>query len=777
MRGPLPCAPRLPPKISNRPLSLAVSRTLLGVSANGLEPAIRSCFLSVLDHRVLVYKREKGFDAFDPQMAVLVQEQVSAESAGVGFSLNPNNNDYDEAVIDANWGLGESVVAGLASPDHYVVDKHTGEVLECQLGAKQISIWPGENGSAGAGTTIKQAHRSSERVLCDDQLEQITRVLSEIEQLFAQPVDIEWAWASGRLFLLQTRLITTWVPLPEEMLTEPGERRRLYADAALSKGLTMNEPISNLGLSWLEEMLYSSLLESLIGIDDFTPGGGLVFASGNRFYMNLSNLFRLGMSPRMMSRSTAANDALMAEIMAGIDVQRYRAEKRPEWLRLTALLRIPKLLWTLRRFLWNTFRAFVTPERFRRDCQREVDGLEGPFFEGLDYELPLDEFARTNTNRVWTTMFDIAMPALMAGLVSPDFLIPRRDKQARGLAEKLRRGLPGNVVVEQGMALYRLAQQLGPEEFEEVDELAKRIGDRNMPGAFQRTWDEFVRLYGCRGPMEMDVASPRYGDDPRLALRQMASLNGDGGFDPEEAHLLAVEERQLAYRQLIRRLSWPRRLLLRRLYRLIELFGGIRDTPKYHSVMLTHAIRIRALQEGERLVSEARLDCADQVFDLTFSDLAGAAQNPELDLRHRRDERTQFASRLAGRVAHFPQVIDSRGRILRPPPRPANPDELLGMAVSPGMVSGPVKVLHDPRSGVIEPGDVLVAYTTDPGWTPLFINAAAVVLEVGGTLQHGAVIAREFGKPCVVGIDRVVTRLEDGQQVEVDGSAGAVRIL
>ena len=194
-------------------------------------------------------------------------------------------------------------------------------------------------------------------------------------------------------------------------------------------------------------------------------------------------------------------------------------------------------------------------------------------------------------------------------------------------------------------------------------------------------------------------------------------------------------------------------------------------------MLLTYAIRKRALTEGTRLVTEGRLDAAEDVFDLTFRDLETAARDPALDLRGRRAERTRFARQLAAQVTEFPQVIDSRGRILRPLPREGRPGELVGMAVSPGAVTGPVKVLRNPRDKPVEQGDVLVAYTTDPGWTPLFVNAAAVVLEVGGVLQHGAVIAREYGKPCVAGVDRVVSQLRDGQMVEVDGTAGVIRLV
>ena len=276
----------------------------------------------------------------------------------------------------------------------------------------------------------------------------------------------------------------------------------------------------------------------------------------------------------------------------------------------------------------------------------------------------------------------------------------------------------------------------------------------------------------------MDVASPRYGDDPILALRQMSFMAiNDVRFDPDVAHQRNVEERRSAYEQLLRRSGWLRRVLLRRVHRLKELFGGTRDTPKHHAVLLTYAIRKRALIEGRRLVSEARLDAAEDVFDLTLGDLEAADLDPALGLRRLRVERTSFAKQLAAQVTEFPQVIDSRGRILRPPPRQGKPGELVGMAASPGTVTGPVKVLRNPCDKTVEKGDVLVAYTTDPGWTPLFVNAAAVVLEIGGVLQHGAVIAREYGKPCVAGVDRVVSKLRDGQRVEVDGTAGVIRLL
>ncbi|MEE9280981.1 MAG: PEP-utilizing enzyme, partial [Myxococcota bacterium] len=345
-------------------------------------------------------------------------------------------------------------------------------------------------------------------------------------------------------------------------------------------------------------------------------------------------------------------------------------------------------------------------------------------------------------------------------------------------ADKLKRGFTGNVVVEMGIALFRLAKLLDRSELDDQTRLAERIQNREMSAEFLEAWDAFLEKFGCRGPLEMDLASPRYADDPSLAVRQMSFMTiDDAGFDPEAAHDRQIEERRQAYEELMRSAGWLRRRRLRRAYRIIDLLAGTRDDPKYHMILLNHAVRKRVLIEGRRLVGDGRLDAPEHVFDLTFRELEMADHDPSLDLRQLREERTRFPNLLKAHVREFPLLIDSRGRILRPPPREETPGELSGLAVSPGVVTGPVKVLHDPHHKRVEKGDILVAYTTDPGWTPLFVNAAAVLLEVGGILQHGAVIAREYGKPCVAGIDRLMTKLHDGQRVEVDGTAGVIRLL
>lgn len=748
--------------------------TRLGVRPEDLEDAVRDCFASSLDVRVFTYKAARGVDVWSPRFAVVVQRQIDSEVAGVGFSINPATNDYDEAAIAANWGLGSSVVDGRVSPDSFVVNKVDRELVEETRGDKRISVRIDPAG----GTLEREDARAAERTLTDGQLHELTDVICRIEALFEQPVDIEWAYADGRLHLLQARPITTHVPLPSGMVTKPGERRQLYGDAALSKGLTSNAPISALGLDNMESLV-TAVLESWVGPlqTHVSPKDALFFFSGVRMYMNYSNMLWLA-SPATLARSATATDALMAEIVTGIDAKRYRADSRPPWVSVRLLWLVPRALWRLRRFFWNLLQTVLFPEHAHRTYQRKLAAFQGELRAHLDDGLSLDEFRRTYETRLAREIFDVAMPALIAGAIPPGPVVRAQDADGQALANTLTMGATGNVVVEMGLALYRLATLLDRSDFEDLDRLAERIHNRQLPAAFLTAWDDFLSTFGWRGPMEMDVASPRYADDPRLALRQMSFMAvDDERFDPRMAHQRQIDARRRAYEQLLRKLGPVRRVVLRRVYRLIDLFAGSRDSPKHLLVLFNYAVRKRALAEGRRLTREGRLDAAERVFDLTFEELRAASGDATLDLRALSEERMHFRKALEARVRAFPPVIDSRGRILRPPPRDHVPGVLSGMPVSPGIVTGPVKVLHSPHEKRVEKGDVLVAYTTDPGWTPLFVNAAAIVLEVGGALQHGAVVAREYGKPCVVGIDRVVERLHDGERVEVNGTMGTVRRL
>jgi phosphoenolpyruvate synthase/pyruvate phosphate dikinase len=220
--------------------------TTLGVTLENLETAIRHSFASSFDERVILYKRAHGFPTDRSRIAVIVQQQVDADSAGVAFSLNPLNNCYDEAVINANYGLGESVVAGEVDPDVFVVDKLSHEILDVQIGRKEVAIAL----QPGGGTTRSSRTPGGDTCITPAQVLEITDLLERVEDYYHKPVDIEWAISREKLYLLQSRPITAYLPLPEEMITAPGEPKRLYADSTLIEQ-GVQEPLSVLGTDFL----------------------------------------------------------------------------------------------------------------------------------------------------------------------------------------------------------------------------------------------------------------------------------------------------------------------------------------------------------------------------------------------------------------------------------------------------------------------------------------------------------------------------------------------
>lgn len=732
--------------------------TELGITEATLADAVRACFASALDIRVMAYKAQHGLDPRSPRIAVVVQRQIDAEVAGVAFSVNPATNDYDECAIDAAPGLGESVVSGAVTPDHFVVDTAR-DVVTATPASQSHALRLGPDG----GTVRVAVDQPDQLCLDEARAREIAALTRRVEALFALPVDIEWAVADDALILLQARPITAWVPLPDSMKTAPGERRRLYMDIGLSGGLTINAPISPLGESWFERfglhLIHLYLGELPWDLDDDER---LVFLDGGRMYEDLSNVMWL-MSPALLGRSQESLDTLVADILRAVDAQRYRKQGRPKWLSPWWLVAYPRAVWRVRRMLgrvlWSLLRPEAAKARFDEDVARYRQQMR-------DLEpAPPEVLVERHVPGVIRHVIEVTMPGLAVSMLGSALIAIALPRRLAAEADALARGYEGNEVVEMGQALHGLNAHLGELSPEEAGAALK---SGTAPDALQQAWQHFVDHYGWRGPREMDLSSPRYADDPAMALRQVAHSEG---FDPAAAIGRSRQGRLEAYERVCTEVGPLRRALVRWGYRLGECFGGARDTPKHDYLMLFAALRRSVWAHAEALVQAGRLDEADQVAGLRFEDL----DRQEVDLRALAEERSRFWNLSKRVVKGYPAVIDSRGRIQRPAPREEAPGELRGMAVSTGVVRGPVRVLHRPEDGPLVPGEVLVAHTTDPGWTPLFVNAGAVVLEVGGVLQHGAVVAREYGKPCVSGILDATARLKDGELVEVDGTAGVVR--
>lgn len=729
----------------------------LNVTSADSAAAVRDCFAACFDARLLVYKTSRGLDPA-PSFAAIVQRQVASDVSGVAFSLNPNNNDFDEVVVNATRGLGDKLVAGEVDPDQWVVDKVNGRTVESRVGAR-----PGEPDATAC--------------LDDAQLGAVIHAVSAVESLFGFPVDVEWAFEGPRLYLLQARPITTFIPLPEDIQTAPGEQRLLYMDPSLGEGITMSGAITPLSVD-----LFAKLFEWLGGYV-FGPSlldpdlkRGIVGAAGARLYGNVSHLM-LFRDLRKVAPEKRFVDTTLAELFATADLEPYRAKPPPNLARRRMIPAVVKAMVRLGPFVVSLARAILRRDAFLAGYRDDLAAFEAELAT-TDTDIPVVELARRLYIAVARVSLTATAPALLmfiyGGTEALMGLVDTSSARHRRLAMDIRGG-GDELVLEMGLAMYRLTRLLPASAFSDPAALAERIAAREAPEDFLAGWNDFLQRFGCRGPLEMDLANPKYGDDPQLLLGQLATV-ALGDADPVATHAARRHAREAAYAELSGELPARKSRKLARIHRTIEAFESVREMPKHHFAMANMVLRRRLLQSATQWVAKGRLDHAEQVFQMTLDDFDSAEADDTLDLRARVAERGAFYRDVKARVRHFPHLIDSRGRILKPV-RDYQPGELSGVAVSPGIVRGPANVLDSPLDKTLLPGDVLVAHTTDPGWTPLFINAAAVLLEVGGELQHGALVAREYGKPCVAGIVGLMERLDDGQIVEVDGDQGVVRII
>jgi pyruvate,water dikinase len=745
--------------------------TTLGVKVEDIEGAIRHSFSSSFDERVFLYKKEHGFSLDQPRIAVVVQQQVDAESAGVAFSLNPMNNCFDEAVINANFGLGESVVSGAADPDVFVVDKLNLEIIETRIGRKQAVVTLKQDG----GTTRSIQSPNQDASLSPSQIMELTRLIGEVEAYFQKPVDIEWASADGKFYLLQARPITTYLPLPDEMITAPGEPKRLYANSTLIEQ-GMQEPLSILGTDFL-----GYVLKQVAGpVDKAAIGpGGMTFTAGGGYYMNLSYALKLGMGNAALAPGSFGDPRVMA-ILDNMDKEQYLSGEFPDTLKSFRRNMLIKML----PMITAVLEAYLRPEhilnRYQAALPEEIRRFEMYSGDGLSLETQAIKL----TGLLSFFYDDYGIPMILAAQIAQQRiknLFKREASQVQDHLSNLGVSLPGNKTTEMGEMMYTLASSDEINRYKSSADFMTDLEGNKLTPDFMQTWQLFMNEFGMRCPGEIDPAIPRPKEHPAQLyelLKNMSltirSRNSDLSFFEEARAKRGAAFHALYEIALKKGKNYAR--MLEKYYKIWVTFGGYRETPKHYVIKTVDLFRRQAIEIGQIFVAAGRLDRPEQIFDLTIADIDQAYNNPALDLRTLVQERTMLINKI--RKSHLvARVIDSRGKIYFPPRQTATEGELSGVPISPGVVQGRVKVFKHATDKKLLPGEILVARATDPGWTPLFINAKGIILEIGGVLQHGAVVAREYGIPCVSGLDEITSKLVDGQLVEVDGSNGIVRIL
>lgn len=743
--------------------------TFLGVTTETLEERIRDVFISCIDYRVVAYKRQKGFDFTTYSIAVVVMAQIRSEIAGVAFSINPLNNAFDEVVINANFGLGESVVSGETVPDQFLVDKYRNTILESKIGEKRLSVTIG----SGGGTLTVQGDNTREASLSKPQILELAAIVKRVEAYYGMPMDTEWAWADNRFYMLQARPITTYVPLHPSLMTSPGETKKLYLDLTLvEQGI--QKPLSVMGTDCFR-MLTDGMGISAAGIHIAENSGDIVVGAGGRVYINLSDDILME-GKKSAAAAYEGLDTYAAQIIREVDMKEYKASVTSRGIMKVArgLVMAPAKSFDL---VIGMIKGMKHPEKLREAIDDKGEYFMLEIDSLFDSGIPFREFVHTAMQKTADLMIHTTIPSLLDGQSAKKkikaLLAKEFGKTLPETADLLDRGLSYNITMEMSCRIYDLMQALDKTEFTSTASLLDKIRSGELPQPFMDAWNDFMRKFGFRGPGEVDVATPRYQDDPMIIIDQMKSY---AELAPENSPRAILEkqaaDREKAFKTLLA--SVKNRKRFSSLYQVLVNLGGYREIHKYYLVYAGNKIRYRALSTATRLVEEQRLESVGDIFYLTVDELQKGLDDASINLKEKIVANKALMAPFQ-RVGQFPPVIDSRGRILRPDRPKPSPGEIYGDPVSAGKVTGRAVIVNYVGEKAIRNGDILVAKAADPGWTPLFINASGILLEVGGMLQHGSLIAREYGKPCIAGIENLTRLVKDGEMLEIDGSTGLIK--
>ncbi|MCA9995342.1 MAG: phosphoenolpyruvate synthase [Anaerolineales bacterium] len=734
---------------------------------------VRRCWVSLFTDRAILYRIQNGFDHHDVALSVVVQQMVLPTVSGILFTADPVSGHRHIATIDASYGLGEALVSGIVSADLYKVDKRSLAVVGTTIADKQVAIRP----LPGGGTqqeAVGEADRTR-RVLDDGQLRQLTDLGNRVESHYQQPQDIEWAIADDTLYLLQTRPITSLYPLPQPRPTDDS----LHLYVSFNHAQVMTDPISPMGQAvWRLLLPFGKAAGQEQQYNPYMP------SAGGRLYIDASPLLRHPVMGRQFSKMLQIADPLISQgIQAVLSRPEVQAEgNRDNRARTRTLLRLmlPVMARAQRYLWWGVPETAVSD--ITHNTRQQLDDLQ----RALDAAAPGADRLRVVQQLISTVFLPLVLtlpPYLIAGMVAKGLLgrvVGRRANPAD--LDALQRGLVGNVTTEMDLAVGDLADLLRklpashPFRSGETDELPAEP-------TFQAAWQVFLQKYGMRGPGEIDIARPRWQDDPR-SLLQVIRANGQhevAGQHRRHFQKLIAEAEQAGERLVAAAqhglLGGMKAKLARRLVRAMRGYLAMREHPKYFLVQFLDMVRVVLEETAVFLHQQNRLDTLDDIWYLDLLELIAALEQPNTDLRPRIQQRRADYRRFDHLTP--PRVVTSDGEI--PTVQFANSQmpagALAGNPVSTGVVEGIAHVVRDPAQEMLAPGEILVAPFTDPGWTPLFINAAGLVMEVGGLMTHGSVVAREYGIPAVVGVPEATRRIQTGQRVRVHGDGGYVEIL
>ncbi|MGI9146904.1 MAG: PEP/pyruvate-binding domain-containing protein [Chloroflexota bacterium] len=722
------------------------------VGDEALLDAIRGCWASLWNGRAVAYRRAHGVEDGGVRPTVVVQRMVDASAAGVLFTADPLTGRRRRGVIEAIADLGEKLVSGAVDPDHYTVDTAACEIVE-------------------------RRPAGNEAVLSDDELLALAALGDRVERHFCAPQDIEFAIDGERhLWLVQSRPITTLYPLPADT-PDPQREVRVYFSGNVFQGYF--EPLTPMGIQFFRSM--GTAVWRTFGrvVDDALPGPKAIEDAGMRIYIDVTPVVRDPVGRGAFESITALGEARSSVVLSRLAsdprlalVSRWRVLAL--WRIAMGLMRVGVPLAALRMLS----SPFATRARFVREMD-DIARVSLP--TGANATLRLDAF-----ERLMLAATPHLLPRLL-GMMAPTLLsLGLAARLLRGWArddelQTITRSAPHNPTTEMDLALWSLSIELRADRDSHTALLERAPADlaaayraETLPRQLQGGLYAFLARYGFRAIGEIDIGVARWSEDPTHILGALGNYArlGDDALAPDTHFANGERAAEAMVASLLTRVHGPRRTVLRFLLRRVRVLVGSREAPKFHIIRLLATPARELLKPvGADLTDHGRIDEPDDIFFLTLPEarraVAGENVHKIVAMRRQTFERERLRR-------HIPRVLLSDGTDAEAALVSVS-GGLRGSPASPGLVTGVARVVRSPHGARLEPGEILVAQSTDPGWTPLFLTAGGLVMEMGGMLSHGAVVAREYGIPAVVGVAGATDSIATGQRVMVDGLLGRSR--
>jgi rifampicin phosphotransferase len=724
--------------------------TYLNVEGSeALLDAIRRCWASLWNERAVAYRADHDIDDGSVALAVVVQRMVDATAAGVMFTADPITGRRGTAVIDAARGLGEAVVSGAVDPDHYVADPGSGRITE-------------------------RATRHDEPVLTDALIRDLATVGRRIEDSLGSPQDIEFAVdGDARLWIVQSRPITTLYPLPADAPAD-----RVYFSISVAQGYF--DPITPMGMEPFQA-IGRRVLATFARGPELSSGSSTVVVAGERPFADVTGVLRDPVGREFLERASSVGEARSSVVFRKLaDDPRFAKRRGP---RIRSVRRIVPVILRSRIPLYAV-RLLRTPARTRAWLIREVErATEFDVRDGMTSAERLDAFEnvmRTALPFVFPRMLGLVVAGMMSYLAAGRLL---GDRASADDLLTLTRGLPHNPTTEMDLELWALSREIRSDPASRdlitsrtPGELAERFRAGDLPPVLQTGLAQFLEKYGFRSIGEIDLGVARWSEDPTHLLGAISNYLQltDDALAPDAQFERGAREAEEMIATLLGRVRGPKRVLLRFFLGRARALMGSRELPKYTLIRrLFTPLRELLRPVGVELAAAGRLASPEDIYFLTLAEARAAIDGADMRATVEA-HRAAFAREQARR--HIPRVLLSDGTDAEVALVEVEEGALRGSPASPGVATGKARVIRSPRGAHLEPGEILVAPSTDPGWTPLFLTAGGLVMEMGGMMSHGAVVAREYGIPAVVGVANATDSIATGDSIKVDGSAGVVSV-